>query len=204
MDGLLKTKEFVNKNSNSVIGTIISVLVIVGLVLGFNAFKTSRAKNAREDFGKAMVAYSEKNMSVAIDQFKGVAAKYRGSVSGTMSAFMLAGIYHSQNKLDDAITWYDAVIKGANIGFVNAQAHEGLASCYEAKSDNSNAIIHLEKALTNEHLQFRAGALRWKLALLKKESDPKAALKLCDEVLSDTLARDLTGEVRYLKALLEQ
>lgn len=202
LDGLIKTKDLIQKHNNAVIGTL-SVIVVVGaLAVGFNYFKNSRDKRAREDFGKAMVAYSDQKMTDAIDQFRTVAESYRGSVTGTMSAYMLGSILYQQGRYDEAITWYDAVNKGANIGFVNAQAYEGLAACYEVKKDTAAALKNIEKALADERISYRHGALRWKAALLSRANDTGRAIALCDAIISDTLATEQHQNAEFLKALL--
>lgn len=205
LDSLLKTKEFVNKNSNTVTGIVIAIVVILGIGLSIIHFKNVRGKNAREEFGKAMAAYSEQNMESAVNQFKMVAENFRGSVSGTMGAYMLASILYSQGRFDEAITWYETVLKGANIGFMSAQVNEGLATCYEAKSDNATAIKYLEKALQDNGDSFRHNAIRWKLAILAKESDPAKSIKLCNDIIAaDTVAQNYRQEAKFLKAALEK
>lgn len=202
MDGLLKTKEFMNTNSKTVYTLLTVLVVLVGIGLGFNQYRQNRFKNAREDFGKAMIAYSEQNMELAINQFKMVAENYRGSASGAMGAYMLASVLFSQAKYDEAITWYETVIKGAKIDFITGQSYEGLASCYEAKGDNESALQQLKKAVSDTRIVFRHGAIRWKMALLLKEKDPSEAIKLCKEIVADTLAVQYVADARYLQGAL--
>jgi len=204
MDGLLKTKEFVSKNSNTVTGFIIALLVILGLGFGYNQFRLKKIENAREAFGKAMVAYSEKDLEGAVTQFTTVAQKYRGSVSGSMAAYMLANLLFEQQRYDSAIESYKTVISGPNVGFVSAQANEGIAACFEAKGETDAAITHLQKAIGDERSAHRYSALRWKLALLTKSSDTTKAIELCNEIIADTLAQEYGQEARYLKAMLSK
>lgn len=204
MDGLLKTKEFVSKNSNTVTGFIVVLLVVLGLGFGYNQFRLKKIENAREDFGKAMVAYSEKDIEGAIGQFTSVAQKYRGSVSGSMAAYMLANLLFEQGRYDDAIESYKSVLSGPNVGFISAQANEGIAACFEAKGDVTTAMSYLQNAINDDRVAYRYSALRWKLALLAKNSDTTKAIKLCDEIIADTLAQDYRQEARYLRAMLAQ
>jgi hypothetical protein len=203
LDGLIKTKELVQKHNSAVIGALSVIVVIGALAIGFNYFKNSRISRAREDFGKAMVAYSDLKMTDAIDQFRAVAENYRGSVTGTMSAYMLGSILYQQGRYDEAITWYEAVNKGANVGFVNAQAYEGLAACYEVKKDTAAALENINKALADDRISYRHGALRWKAALLSRNKDVKKAITLCEAIISDTLATEQHQNAEFLKAFLK-
>ncbi len=200
LDGLLKTKEFVKKNNNTVIGTLTAVVVVVGVVLGTSYYQKSRSKNAREAFGKAMVAYTSQKSVDAIDQFRLVAENYRGSVPGTMGAYMLGSILYQQGRYDEAITWYEAANKGKDAGFINAQAYEGLAACYEIKADTAAAIRNLEKALADDKINYRHNAIRWKIALLTRETDTMRSKKMCEEIIADTLAQEYRQNAEYLKA----
>jgi hypothetical protein len=202
MDGLLKTKEFVRKNYNSVIGVLIAVILVVGISIGYNMYSSNKINTAREDFGKAMVAYRNKKFTDAIDKFRLVAENYRGTVSSVMSAYMIGGILFQQDKYNEAIQWYETAAKSSKGGFISAQASEGLALCYEMKGDVPTAAATLEKALNNEKLSYRKNALRWKLALLVRASDTNRAKVLCDEILADTLGQEYRANAEFLKAML--
>ncbi len=202
IDGLLKTKEFVQKNNKSLIGTLIAIIVIAVVVFGFNYYRTTRIKNAQEDFGKAMVTYGEENFVDAIDQFRMVSETYKGTVTGTMSAYMLGGILAQQGRYDEAITWYESAVKGKNAGFIAAQAYEGLAACYDAKQDTVSALRNLEKALLDDRMEHRRNAVRWKIALLSREADVNRSKKMCEEIIADSLGQDYRQNAEYLKATL--
>ncbi|MBN1760152.1 MAG: tetratricopeptide repeat protein, partial [Chitinispirillaceae bacterium] len=202
LDGLMKTKDLVQKHNSTVIGTLSVAVVIVGLVSGYNYFKNSRISQARNEFGKAMVLYNDQKLGDAIDQFRAVAEKYRSTVTGTISAYMLGSILNQQGRYDEAITWYEAVGKGTNAGFVNAQAWEGLATAYEMKNDTAAALKYLEKALTDDRIAYRHAELRWKAALLYRASDTAKAIALCDNILNDTLATAQHQNAEFLKAML--
>lgn len=202
LDGLLKTKELVQKHNTTVIGVIAVAVVVAVLATGYNYYRNSRLRHAREDFGKAMVSYTEQKSTEAIDQFRTVAEKYSGTVTGTISAYMLGSILTQQGQYDEAISWYKAVAKGTNAGFVNAQASEGLATCYEMKKDTAAAIAQLEKAIADDRISYRRAELRWKAALLYRASDTAKAIALCDKILSDTLATAQHQNAEFLRATL--
>ncbi|MBN1307441.1 MAG: tetratricopeptide repeat protein [Chitinispirillaceae bacterium] len=202
LDGLLKTKEFIRKNGNRIVGSLSVIVLAVAIIMVFNYFQKSRAKNAGESFGKAMVAYSEDRWDDAVDQFRIVTENYRRSVPATMSAYMLGSILYQQGRYDEAITWYEAVQKGASAGFINAQAYEGLAACYEIKADTVAAVKNLEMVLSDDRVRHRHNAARWKIALLTRTSDFMRAKKLCDEIIADSTAQEYRQNAEFLKATL--
>ena len=202
IDGIFKTKEFFEKNSRNLIVFIVLIIIVTGGISGFNYYKKSQQIKARESFGKAMVAYSTKNFDDAIDQFRLTSETFKGTITGTTSAYMLGSILFQQKQLDEAITWYESVINGHDAGFVTGQAFEGLASCYELKKDTASALKYFESALNDGRIDYRRNALRWKIALLSRKSDVTRAKKLCEEIIADTLAQDYRLNAEYLLATL--
>ena len=203
LDNLIKSKEFLQKHSNSVVGTIIAAIVIFGIITGFNYFKKSQQARAREDFGKAMIAYNEQKYVDAIDQFRMTAENYKGTVTGALSAYMLGSVLNQQGRYEEAITWYESALKNRAIGFIGAQAYEGLAASYEMLKDTATALENLEKALTDDRIEFRRNAIRWKIALLNRKIDVARTKKLCEEIIADTLAQDYKLNAEYLMATLQ-
>jgi len=202
LDGLLKTKEFVQKNNSTLLGTVIAIIVVAGGVMGVNSYRSSRQSRANDDFGKAMVAYSENRTTEAIDKFRMVSESYRGTVTATMGAYMLGSILYQQGKYDEAITWFESVTRSVGAGFINAQSYEGLAACYELKADTAAALGNLEKALADDRISYRRNAIRWKMALLTRAGSAERAIKLCDEIIADTLSREYRADAEFLKAML--
>lgn len=202
LSGLLKTKEFIQKNKTIITTTGIVIVLILVIGLGYNQFRQTKIAHAREDFGKAMVSYNEKDIDRAESQFIDVANKYRGSTSGTIAAYMLGRIYYDKGEHDQAINWYKKIESAPDIGFVSAEAYEGLSACYEAKGDIDVAKEYLEKAIKDKRTTYRSSALRWKMALLTRETDTLKTIQLCEEIIADTLAQDYGREARYLKEML--
>ena len=184
------------------IGVLVVVVLVVGISIGYNMYNTNKINSAREEFGKAMVAYNNEQFTEAIDKFRLVAENFSGTVSSVMSEYMLGSVLYQQGKYDEAIQWYESAGSTAKGAFISAQATEGLALCYEMKGDQVKAVSLLEKALKDEKLSYRKNALRWKLALLLKTSDNNKARILCDEIIADTLAQDYRANAEFLKATL--
>jgi Tfp pilus assembly protein PilF len=131
-----------------------------------------------------------------------VSENYKGSNTGTMSAYMLGSILCQQFRYNEAITWYETVTKSKNIGFMSAAAYEGLGVCYEALKDTGLALDNYEKALNDKRLGYRKNALRWKIALLTRNSDMTRSKAMCNEIIADTMAQDYRLNAEFLMAML--
>ncbi|HON12288.1 MAG TPA: tetratricopeptide repeat protein [Chitinispirillaceae bacterium] len=201
IESLLKTKEFFVKNSNQVLGGLIVIAVLIGGFMIFSNIKKSGELKAREAFGKAMIYYTENNLEKAVEEFKITAENHGSSPHASMSAFILARILYDQKKYDEALVWYENSLKGSkSVEFVGGQALEGMAACYEAKGDVSSAIQALEKALKDERVKFRHSAIKWKIALLDRNSQKSHTY--LKEIISDTTATDLHQRAENLLATL--
>jgi tetratricopeptide (TPR) repeat protein len=151
-----------------------------------------------------MIAFNAHEYDKAIELFRNVADSYRSTVQGIQGAYMLGSILYEKEKYDEAITWYTVASKGGEkADFIAGQAIEGIALCYEAKGDVKSAISYLETALKDESIKFRHSAIKWKLALLTKNSDINRAKLLCNELVSDTLAKDFHQKAENLIAAIE-
>jgi hypothetical protein len=201
---LIQAKEYSIKNSNLLIGILIAVVLIVVGTTVFRQIKNSSAAKAGDAFGSAMIAYTGHDYEKAIELFRNVADNYRSTNQGIQSSYMLGAILYEQGKYDEAITWYSVASKsGVKADFIAGQAMEAIALCYEAKGDVKSAISYLETALKDNSVKFRHNAIKWKLVLLTKGSDVNRAKLLCNELVSDTLAKDYHQKAENLIAAIE-
>lgn len=201
LESFLKAKEYIQKNSKPISIGLVVLGVLIGIVVFNYYYQKSKIKNAREEFGAGMVAYSEQKLDEAIDKLRTCAENYRGTEFGTMSAYMIGNILYEQKRFDEAISWYEISSKGKRVEFVNSQAIECLAACYEAKGDTALALKNLEIALKDNNLTHRRSAIKWKIALLTKGKDTLKTIRMCDEILSDTLAQAYHNDAKFLKAM---
>jgi hypothetical protein len=201
---LIEVKEFGRKNSNMLIGVLVAIIVVVAGVTIFNQIQKSAAGKASEAFGSAMIAYTGHDYVKAVELFKNVNDNYRSTVQGIQSAYMLGAISYEQEKYDEAITWYTIASQGGEkADFIAGEALEAIALCYEAKGDVTSAVSFLEKALKDDNVKFRHTAIKWKLALLVKGTDMNRAKILCNEIVSDTLAKEFHQKAENLIATIE-
>jgi predicted negative regulator of RcsB-dependent stress response len=201
MDFLFQVKDFFKVNGNKLtIGVIIVFALIAGSAM-FNYSQKANINKASADFGNAMIAYNGQKTDNAIENFKAVAEKYKNTPQAYQSAYLLGNIYYEQGKYDDAKKAFEMASK-ENATFIGGAATEALAACYEALNDNVSAKKTLEKALSNQNIAYRFSAIKWKLALLNKGSDAASAKKLCQEIISDTSARDYHADAENLLAAM--
>ena len=199
VDGVVRFRAFISKNGGTVAAFLVAVLVAAGGVLVYNLLRESQIRKAQELFGVGILDYNADRFDTALESFTQAAGKYKGTPQGTMSAFMAGSIYLQQNNVDQAVTWFETAVGGAESGFVKGQALEGLAAAYEEKGDNAAAIRSLEKALRDKSAAHRRSAIRWKLALLNKDN-AAAASRYCKELIADTLAAQYRQKAENLLA----
>jgi len=201
---LIKAKLYCKKNTNLLIGVLIAVIIVVGGSIVLKQVKGAAEVKAGEAFGKAMIAYNGQDFEKAIDLFRNVADNYRSTPQGVQSSYMLGAILYGQGKYDEAITWYTIASQGGDkADFLAGQSLESIALCYEAKGDITKAISFLESALKDNSAKFRHNAIKWKLALLTRDSDVSRAKLLCKELVSDTLANEFHQKAENLMAAIE-
>lgn len=191
LEFLAQAKEFVEKNSNTLMGIVIAFcLVLAGVWVYSYINRTSREK-AQEAFGRAMVAYNSKDERKAIEDFKTVIDNYKNSPQAGYSAYILGTIFLQGGKFDEAIAWYKNAESGnSHTGFVGADAYEGLASCYEAKGNREEALVYLEKAIEDRRVRYRLPALAWKAVLISRDLGKlKESKEFCQKILADTVAQ---------------
>jgi tetratricopeptide (TPR) repeat protein len=146
------------------------------------------------------------NIEKAVEHFRIVADNHRSTPQGVMSAHMLGGLFLSMQRFDDAIKWFEVAAKGAKneLGFIAGSANEALGSCYEGKGDLPMALEYYEKAVNDNRVAYRHGAIRWKMALLCAKMDkPQRARTLCNEIIADTTAVQYRSNAENMIAALD-
>lgn len=202
MSFLLDSKEFFKKNSKLLSAGLIAVVIVLAGLSVFNFMAKSNEKKVQTEFGSAMISYENQQMANAAEKFKLIAEKYSNTPQGLQSAYLLGGILFDQGKYEEAKKLYVIASKEKN-EFIGAQANEGIAACYEASGDVSSSLKYLEKALADNRIAYRHGAIRWKIALLSKSSDAAKAKKICNEIISDTTATEYHQPAENLLAVME-
>jgi hypothetical protein len=205
LEFLIKAKQYAIKNANTLIGVVVVAIFVCVGVLVYSQIRRSSIDKAEEAFGNAMIQYNNQAVENAIEGFRIVVDNHRNTSQGAMSALMLGSIFFNMGRYDEAIQWYGAAgTKKSAVGFIGAEAQEGLAGCHEAKGDIPKALECLGKALGDDGNRYRHPAIRWKMALLnQKINDVARAKNFCREILSDTTATDYRKPAENLLAVLD-
>ncbi len=201
LDFLFDAKDYLHKNQKKLLNLL--VIIIVGFIayIGINFYNKNNNAKIQNAFGTAMIEYETNQLANAAENLKNIADKHPGSAQGMQSAFLLAGLYLDSAKYDDAEKYYK--ISSKEKEFIGAQSYEGLGACYEAKGDVAAAIASYNKALANPNAAYRHGALRWKIALLHKDSDKNMVIDLCRKIIADTNAIEHRQKAENLLAVIE-
>ncbi|MDR3011910.1 MAG: tetratricopeptide repeat protein [Chitinispirillales bacterium] len=201
--GLIKAKAYMSKNGTILLVCVAAVAVVIIGAFTYSRMREASISRAQEIFGVGVLDYNADRFDDALDAFSKAANSYRNTPIGAMSAFMAGSIYLQQRQdADQAIVWFEMALSGGDIGFVRGQANEGLATAYEKKGDIANAIRHLERALRDRNMAHRHPAIRWRLALLNKDSNPSATMAYSRELIADTLASTFHQRAENLLAAL--
>lgn len=204
VDWLAKAKESVIANAQSLIIAGVVVAVVVGGYFFYQGMKASSIRKAQNSFGTAMMAYSSGDTQKASDALNQVLSNHGNTPQASYSAFLLGNLLLKQSKYDEAIAQYEIARSKGRGTFVAASALEGLAACYEGKGDQAKAVSLLEQAINDDRIRYRHPALRWKLALLSKDlQNFDKAQKLCQDIVSDTMATDYRSKAENLLVELD-
>ncbi len=204
VDALLRAKEFVTAHAQSLVVFGIVVVVVVVGVLTYQGMKARSIRKAQESFGSAMMAYASGDNQKAIDALSLVQSNHANTPQASYSALLMGNLLLNQGKYEEAIKHFEFARARGSGTFVAGSALEGLAACYEAKGDNARAISLLEQALADSKVGFRRSSLRWKIALISKNTQLfDKALRYCRDIVSDTSASDYRTRAENLLVELE-
>lgn len=139
--------------SNLGVGVVVVVLALTFYI------NNSRSNNeiAANEFAKIYTYYDNGQYQIAINgvpekNIKGlqsIVADYSSTEYGNIAKVYLANAYFNQGEFDKALPLYDGASVDASILQISAIA--GVAACYEAKGDFTDAAKYFEKAGKKKH-----------------------------------------------------
>jgi tetratricopeptide (TPR) repeat protein len=137
-------------------GVVALIAIIVGSYVYFHHRQTNNEIAATE-LGKIYAIYDKgatdpTQFKIAIEGqpqrnimgLQTIVDNYGGSRSGEIARFYLANAEFALGKIDDALQNYKKYSGDDNL--MSASAEAGIAACYEAKKNFSDAAAHFEKA----------------------------------------------------------
>ena len=187
LDSVLKAQTFYEKNRNILTYTVIGVIAVILISFWVKAIYEETNQEAVTLLGKAQVEYDQMNYSKARDFLNALLKEYDGTEAAEQGTFLLANLNFNENKIDEAMRLFKEFTdsySGSHI--LLASGYAGIAACFEAQNNYSEAAAAYEKAF-NEAGDFVKAADYLYLAGLcyQKANDTddskKAFQKLIDE-----------------------
>ena len=187
LDSVLKAQTFYEKNRNILTYTVIGVIAVILISFWVKAIYEETNQEAVTLLGKAQVEYDQMNYSKARDFLNALLKEYDGTEAAEQGTFLLANLNFNENKTDEAMRLFKEFTdsySGSHI--LLASGYAGIAACFEAQNNYSEAAVAYEKAF-NEAGDFVKAADYLYLAGLcyQKANDTddskKAFQKLIDE-----------------------
>jgi predicted negative regulator of RcsB-dependent stress response len=175
--------EYFNHHQGLVFAALAAVLLIAGIVWGWQLFKERQNMAASQEFGRAMTLYQGEKYREAVPVLETVAG-YRWSRYAVVAHIYLASSHLATNELDKAVNEAQRALAGTRPnGFYRQIALITLATAEEQKQDCKTAAQHYAEA------QKISGALQGRAMLGKAR---------CAEALGDT-ATAIAAYKEYLK-----
>lgn len=204
VEGLARSKAYLNENrQNFTIAAVAILLVALGVVF-FTQMRGAAVRRADESFGKAVLAYTAGDTTVAVELLTSTFNDHQKTPHAAYSALMLGSHMLTQGRYKEALAWYEGASESGNSGFVAAAALEGISAAHEGLGDYQQARQYLRRALDDKRLDFRKPALRWKLALIERElNETGEALQLCEDIVADSLATPYHQNAKNMLAALK-
>ncbi len=205
IETLLKLKTASSSHSRQLIVVGVVVLLAIGGAVIMTHMRRAALRRADKAFGQALIVYKSGETQAAIDELSKVATEHRGTPHGAYAAYLVGSLLLENARYEEAISSFEAASKGPEkAGFVPAAALEGLSKAYEGLGEYEKAIEYARRALEDGRLEHRAPALRWRLALLLKETrKPQRAVAYCEQLVQDSLAMGYHQKARNLLAELQ-
>jgi tetratricopeptide (TPR) repeat protein len=197
-----ETRQWIDNNTKvlSYIGIGIVGLMIIGFL--WTKSRSDSNEKATAMLAKITVYYDEGRYDLAINGvpqegtqgLQAIVDEHGSTQAGEIARLYLANSYFALKNYDKALSAYDGI--SVSDKMITASAYAGMASCYEAKNDFSNAASYFEKAasknMTNvqgpENLQ--RSAMNY-AAAGKKEKAVDLLQTLKKEFPSSPYARDV-------------
>lgn len=195
--------EYYAAHKGLVFATVAAVVVVIAIILGWQAFKASQNTEAAQEFTNALTLYQSEKYRDAIPAFEKVKG-YRWSQYSVLAHLYLAHSYIATKELDRALSEAQRSLTATKPNTLYRQiAYFTLASVEEQKSQCPAAIEHYNEA------QKIDGALQTSAALGKarcaeQTGDIKTAIAAYKEMVKDNPGSPYALKIAELEAKVGQ
>lgn len=198
----LQTKDFLEKNSRTVLLAVIGVLV---LIVAFNFWRQSRATanlEASNMLVRAQDVFYRGQKDAAKDSLKLLIERYDGTASAGHATFLLGKIYWEDDDYDSAKIYLKKFIDDyLDDTIISQSALASYADCLLIEKNYEDAAKYYEKAAKIDPKFPETASYLYSAASAYKEAgEYKKAEKLIDKLLADF---KLTPQKNKAELLLE-
>ncbi|KAA3600908.1 MAG: hypothetical protein DWQ06_08795 [Calditrichaeota bacterium] len=135
------------KKNLPLIGTIATIIVLIAAAyFGYDSYKISQNGEAFASLAKGQTAYQQGNYTEAIPLLEETAQNYSGMNAGGYAVFYLANSLYYQEKFDEAKVRFEEYISSYDDNLLIPSSYAGVADCYAALENHSEAASQYEKA----------------------------------------------------------
>ncbi|MBD3226085.1 MAG: tetratricopeptide repeat protein [Caldithrix sp.] len=143
----MQAKAYIEDNYRQVTTTVLVILAVVVAIMGYRYYHNQRVEKASILLGKAQLEYQNMNTPKAKQFLSRLIEAYDGTDAADKGKFLMANIQFQNDKIVEAKTYFEEFIdsySGSKI--LISSAYGGLAACYEAEDNHSEAAETYIKA----------------------------------------------------------
>ena len=157
-----ETRKWIDENTKflSYVGIGLVVVVVIGFLWSKN--RADSNEKATGMLAKLVPYYDEGRYELAVNGvpqegtqgLQAVVSEYGSTHAGEIAKLYLANSYFALKDYDKALSMYDDI--SISDKMITASAYAGMAACYEAKGNYSNAASYFEKAASKNMAAIQA------------------------------------------------
>ncbi|MBQ8064931.1 MAG: tetratricopeptide repeat protein [Prevotella sp.] len=141
-----KTEAFFEKNKKTIIGVVVTfVVIVVGIILFNNYYLEPRANEASTELAKSQELFDQQQFEKALPGFQKVASDYSSTDAGNLAQLYIGLCQAKLGKWQEAV---DALESFSDQGdqMISPAAEGALGNAYANLKQLDKAVEHLKKA----------------------------------------------------------
>ncbi len=156
VSGAFEASHFIQEHLSKIIGSIVGVLLLLGLGWMYLNFRTETRADAAVAMFKAEGLYLNRQYALAASDFENIADDYSGTDQGNKSVYFAAESYFNAGDFDRAMELYNRFMDDNGRDeplMVNVLV--GIGACHEQFEEYSQAVESYNKALGSAPFEFQ-------------------------------------------------